>query len=78
MWVLPGIYRANAVLLGWERLVLGHIMRRVIAFDTPNLRVVSKVCSRANSRVETQLMSVPGAFVILFSGFFIIFLFLYL
>ena len=54
MWVLPGICLANAVLLGWERLVLGHIMRRVIAFGTPNLRVVLAVCSRANSWVETK------------------------
>ena len=54
MWVLPGIYRANAVLLGWERLVLGHIMRRVIAFGAPNLRVVPAVCSCANSRVEIE------------------------
>ena len=50
--VLPGIYRANAVLLGWVRLVLGHTMWREIAFGAPNSRAVSTGCSRASSRVE--------------------------
>ena len=62
--VLPGSYRANALLLGWVRLVLRHTMWREIAYGVPNSRAVSVGCSCASSRVEQKLlMLVPGALI---------------
>ena len=78
--VLPGIYPASAMLLGWKRLVLRHTMWREIAFGTPNSHARPKSCSCASSRVEQSLlMTVPGALVyfssdILFSFFLFLFL----
>ena len=80
MMVLPGIYRANTVLLGWERLVSRHTMWREIAFGAPNSRAVPTGCSCTSSQVEQSLLRmVPGALVyfnsdILFSFFLFLFL----
>ena len=77
--VLPGSYRANAVLLGWVQLVLRHIMWREIAYGAPNSRAVSTVCSCASSRVEQKLlMLVPGALLVLLLGVFLFILLLIL